>query len=58
MESRKLNMQFVKSGSGSTTTRLALPITWIRTMGITPEDRQVEVKFNEKSGEITIKKLK
>lgn len=44
-EPRILNVSFAKSKSGSTTTRLTLPITWLRELGITEEDREVIVKM-------------
>lgn len=43
MEKRKLNIQFTKSGSGSVTTRLVLPISWIKNLGITENEREVNV---------------
>lgn len=47
MNIRCLNILFSKSGSGSTNTRITLPITWIKEMGLNPEDRQVKVTFTE-----------
>lgn len=43
MEKRKLNISFVKSGSGSITSRVILPTTWIREMGISTEKREIFV---------------
>lgn len=43
MEKRKLNISFVKSGSGSITSRVILPTIWIREMGISQEEREIFV---------------
>ena len=55
MEVRKLKIMFQKGGSGSTTTRLGLPSTWVREMKINENEREVEVMFE--NGKITIQKL-
>lgn len=49
MEERKLKVNYNKSGRGSYTPRLTLPITDLRKMGITPEDRQVNYYYNEEN---------
>jgi len=41
-------------GSGSTTTRLTIPISWIKEMGINEDSREVEVTFED--NKITIQK--
>lgn len=55
MQERELNISFNKSGNGTYTPRISLPIAWIREMGIDKENRQVKVTFED--GEIKIKKL-
>ena len=55
METRKLKMMFQKGGSGSTTTRISIPIDWVRKMKIDENEREVEVMFE--NGKITIQKL-
>ena len=55
METRNLKMMFQKGGSGSTTTRISLPLSWIREMKIDEKEREVEVMFE--NGKITIQKL-
>lgn len=55
METRRLKVLFTKGGSGSTTTRLGLPSTWVREMGISENEREVEVMFDGEK--ITIQKL-
>ena len=54
-ESRQLKVSFNKSGSGSISSSVRLPISWLKEMDISKEDREVEVIFN--NGEIIIKKL-
>ncbi len=58
MEERKLKISFNKSGGtagkGGVTTRVTLPKTWIDKMGITQEEREVTVTFDEEK--IIIKK--
>lgn len=56
MEERKLKVNFNKSGRGSYTPRLSLPIIDLRDMGITPEDRQVTYHYDKKNKQIIIKK--
>lgn len=54
-ESRQLKVSFNRSGSGSISSSVRLPISWLKEMNISKEDREVEVIFdNEK---IIIKKL-
>lgn len=43
MEKRKLNISFVKSGSGSITSRVILPTIWIKEMRISQEEREIFV---------------
>ena len=47
MEERKLNIIFNKSGSGSINTKVSLPVTWIKQMGITKDNREVIAEFDE-----------
>lgn len=53
-EVRKLNMMFQKSGSGSTTTRLSIPKSWVDDMGISDGEREVIAIYQNKS--IVLKK--
>ncbi|MFL8712815.1 AbrB/MazE/SpoVT family DNA-binding domain-containing protein [Clostridioides sp. GD02377] len=55
-ETRVLNVIFNKSGCGSMSTKLSLPITLIREIGVTENDRSVEVTL--RGEEIIIKKAK
>ncbi len=36
---------------------MSFPIEYIKKMGITPDDRNVEISFNEKTKVISIKKI-
>lgn len=54
MEKRKLNISFTKSGQGNISTRLVIPVLWVRELGVTKDNREVFVyKFND---EIIIRK--
>lgn len=46
MESRKMKMMFQKGGSGSVTTRLAIPKSWVDKLGVTQENREVIIEFD------------
>ncbi len=50
METKNLKVSFCKSGgtagSGGMSTRVILPITWFRKMGITPDDRELKATFD------------
>lgn len=56
MEERKLNISFAKTGNGYLTSRLAIPITDLRDMGITPENRQIRYYYDKENKQIIIKK--
>lgn len=56
MELRILRILFSKSGSGSTNTRIALPIKDLKDMGISKDDREVIYQYDEITKEIKIKK--
>ena len=56
MEERKLKMNFFKSGSGSINAKATLPVTWLRTINITPEERDFIVILDEKNKSLIIKK--
>ena len=53
MEGRKLKVSFYKSGSGSTSSRVNLPIIDFRDMGVVPEDREFNYYY-DKENEIMI----
>lgn len=47
-ESRNLKVIFGKNGTGKTSTRITLPLPWLRQMNINENDRQVNVSFDGK----------
>ncbi len=59
MEQRTLKITFNKSGGTASkngvTTRLTLPVSWIREMGLTADNREVTASFQD--GVITIKPI-
>lgn len=55
-ETRILNVIYHKGGSGSISTKLSLPITFVRALGVSESDRAVEVTL--RGDEIIIKKAK
>lgn len=60
MEKKTVKMIFNRSGGtaskGSFTNRVTIPTLWVKKLGITQEDRNVEISFDEGKSEITIKK--
>ncbi len=57
MEERKLKIIFNKSGSGSITPKMNIPMSWVKDMGVTPEDREVNVVYDKETKSFTAKKL-
>ena len=58
MEKRVLKVIFGKDGRGATNTKLTLPITWLREMGIAQDERDVSVEYDKENEQIIIKKEK
>ena len=58
-EERILKVSFNKSGGtagkNGMTTRVTLPIKWVRNLGVTEEDREIKVKID--GNRIIIEKL-
>lgn len=44
---RELKIMFNNDGKGTYTNRISLPKTWIARMGITSDEREVIVKFED-----------
>ena len=57
MEVRKLKIIFNKSGDGYISGKLSIPMTWLKDMNLTPEDREVEVIYDEDTKSFMTKKL-
>lgn len=49
---------FRSSGNGRKTTQIILPAAWVRDMGVTKDDKDVVLSYNDRRKEIIIKKLK
>lgn len=56
-EERNLNIIFSKSGSGSPTAKLSIPMWWLHRMEINKENRNVNVFYDDEKKEIIIKKI-
>lgn len=56
MEERKLRVIFSKDGRGATNTKITLPIAYLKKMGVTAEDREVNLIFDEDTKQIIIRK--
>lgn len=54
MEKKKKNVIFNKSGSGNWTTKIAIPMSWLTQMGVSQENREIEIAFDGEA--IIIKK--
>ena len=55
-DKRKLNIIWTKAGTGSPTTKLSIPISWCYDMGLSKEERKVEIIYNKENKEIIIRK--
>lgn len=56
MEKRKAKILFTKSGTGSRSTRVTLPVSWIDALNITQEDREVTLSLSLENRKIIISK--
>ena len=56
MEKRDVNISFYKAGNGGISNRITLPKKWVEKIGITPENRAVEIVLDEENNSIVIKK--
>lgn len=56
MEKRDVNISFYKAGNGGISNRITLPKKWVEKIGITPENRAVEIVLDEENDSIVIKK--
>lgn len=57
MEKRDLNVSFYKVGTGFGT-RITLPKPWLKKMGVTQDEKKIELTFDEETETITICKKK
>jgi hypothetical protein len=56
MEKRDVNISFYRAGNGGTSNRITLPKKWVEKIGITPDNRAVEIILDEENDSIIIKK--
>lgn len=56
MEERILKVLWNKSGSGSISPRVLIPIGWLRDMGVNEKDLELKAVYNEKTKKIELSK--
>lgn len=56
MEERVLKVLWNKSGSGSISPRILIPIRWLRDMGVDENSKELKAVYNEKTKKIEIEK--
>lgn len=56
MEIRKSKILFGKNGNGYVTTRITLPVPWVRALHLSEENRDAVILFDNATKEIIIKK--
>lgn len=56
MEERTLKVLWNKSGSGSISPRVLIPIGWLRAMGVSEKDLEIKAVYNEKTKKIELSK--
>lgn len=57
MEKRNLNVSFYKAGNGEST-RINLPLPWVRELGISKEEKEIELYFDKENEQLIIRKKK
>lgn len=58
MEKRILKVSFFKSGSGSISPKLSIPKSFLDRIGVSKDEREVEIEVKEDTKEIIIRKKK
>ncbi|KXB63305.1 hypothetical protein HMPREF3180_01565 [Leptotrichia wadei] len=58
MSKRTLKVSYGKSGAGYLNTKLSIPKTILEDMGVSQEEREVELEYNQDKKEIIIRKVK
>lgn len=56
MEQRDVKITYTKSGRGSLTPRVTLPISWIKEMNLSEDDREITISFDGENIIISKKK--
>ena len=57
MEKRNLNVSFFFVLSGEST-RINLPLPWVRELGISKEEKEIELYFDKENEQLIIRKKK
>lgn len=58
MDKRDLNVSFYKAGLGGKSGRIVLPRPWLKKLGITEEEKEIELILDEEKDQIIIRKKK
>lgn len=56
MEERVLKVSWNKSGSGSISPKVLIPIGWLRDMGVNEDDLEIKAIYNRENKKIEISK--
>lgn len=56
MKSKINKITLAKAGNGAISPKVSIPWKWIQGIGITEEEREVEISFDEKNKKIIITK--
>ena len=56
MEERVLKVLWNKSGSGSISPRILIPIGWLRDMGVNEEELEIKAIYNNETKKIELSK--
>ncbi|WP_300389198.1 hypothetical protein [Fusobacterium sp.] len=56
MDKRIAKVLWSKGGTRSDTTRITLPVSWIRDMGLTKEIREMDIEYDQEKKIITLRK--
>ncbi len=56
MEEKKVKVILYKSGDGYVTPRAPIPMKWFKKMGLSEEELEVKIRFNEETNELIIRK--
>lgn len=56
MDKRVAKVLWSKSGAKSDITRITLPVSWIRDMGLTKEIREMDIEYDQEKKIITLRK--
>lgn len=56
MDKRVAKVLWSKGGTKSDTTRITLPVSWIRDMGLTKEIREMDIEYDQEKKIITLRK--